>query len=274
VLLRRDGSALMEGAHPLGSLAPRDVVAREIDRALKISGDPYVLLDCSPIPESELRARFPNILAETRRRGLDILRDPLPVVPAAHYACGGVVTDTEGQSSLEGLFATGEVACTGVHGANRLASNSLLEAVVFAHRAAGRLRSLIPGLPLLETPLRSAPRGVAEGVIPVHDRAEVRSLMWDLVGIVRSEERLAFAEGRLHAIAGQIGHLVDTTRPDGDLFELRNLLHTSLLIVRSARLRRESRGLHRSLEHPHRDNERFLRDTVLLAPAAGGAEQD
>ncbi|MGH7448787.1 MAG: L-aspartate oxidase, partial [Longimicrobiales bacterium] len=136
LLRRRDGSDLMAGVHPLASLAPRDVVARTIDIELKRSGEDYVLLDLAPIPRAEIERRFPGILAECRERGIDILREPIPVVPAAHYSCGGVVTDAGGRTSIAGLYAAGEVACTGVHGANRLASNSLLEAVVYSHRAA------------------------------------------------------------------------------------------------------------------------------------------
>src|SRR5690606_9661926 len=150
VLRRRDGHSFMDRYHPLGSLAPRDVVAQAIDRELKETGDDYVVLDCSSIPEREIRTHFPNILAETAARGIVMLAEPLPVVPAAHYACGGVLTDTYGRTSLAGLYAVGEVACSGVHGANRLASNSLLEALVFAARAAERIGPGLAGLRLRE----------------------------------------------------------------------------------------------------------------------------
>jgi L-aspartate oxidase len=256
----------MAGYHPLGSLAPRDIVARAIDREMKRTGDPHVLLDCSAIPEEEIRARFPNILRETAERGIDMLAQPLPVVPAAHYLCGGVLTDTHGRTSLRGLYAAGETACTGVHGANRLASNSLLEAVVFAHRASVRLREELAGLPLPPAaPAWTAPRGTSEpeGVLLVHDREEIRSLMWDLVGIVRSDERLEFAEARIRQIAEQNETVWVSSRPSADLVELRNMVETALLVVRCARLRRESRGLHYNVDHPHRDNEHFLRDTVV-----------
>ncbi|HEV2148873.1 MAG TPA: L-aspartate oxidase [Longimicrobiaceae bacterium] len=265
-LRRLDGAAFMGDYHPLGSLAPRDVVARAIDREMKRTGDPHVLLDCSAIPEEEIRARFPNILRETAARGIDMLAEPLPVVPAAHYLCGGVLTDTHGRTSLRGLYATGETACTGVHGANRLASNSLLEAVVFAHRASVRLQAELASLPLpSSSPAREAPggRGEPEGVLLVHDREEIRSLMWDLVGIVRSDERLEFAEARIRQIAEQNETVWASSVPSADLVELRNMVETALLIVRCARRRRESRGLHYNVDHPHRDNEHFLRDTVV-----------
>jgi L-aspartate oxidase len=271
VLRRLDGSPFMERYHPLASLAPRDIVARAIDREMKRSGDPYVLLDCSPIAPAEIEARFPNIRRETGERGIDMLREPLPVVPAAHYLCGGVLTDTWGRTSLPGLLAIGEVACAGVHGANRLASNSLLEALVFAHRAATRLPGeLGDRLPVGDAPaFGTAGRSGIEGIVLVHDRDEVRSLMWDLVGIVRSDERLFLAEGRIRQLEEQYESLWARSTLSPELIELRNLVQLALLIIRSARSRRESRGLHYTLDHPHRDNERFLRDTLLVREPAG-----
>jgi L-aspartate oxidase len=266
VLVRRDGASFMERYHPLGSLAPRDVVARAIDREMKLGGDPYVLLDCSAIPEAEIRRRFPNILAETARRGIDMLREPVPVVPAAHYVCGGVLTDLHGRTSLGGLFAAGETACTGVHGANRLASNSLLEALVFAHRAADRISGDLGSAAPVEDPTLLPEPGEAtleERILLVHDREELRSLMWDLVGIVRSDERLAIAAARIEQIASQNRVRWERTVPDLEMIELRNLLQTAGLIIRSARRRRESRGLHYNVDVPYLDNERFLAPTVL-----------
>lgn len=264
-LLRPDGTLFMEGYHARGSLAPRDVVARAIDREMKERGDPYVLLDCSPIPQAEMRARFPNILAETAARGIDILREPIPVVPAAHYQCGGVLTDMDGRTSLAGLFAAGEAACTGVHGANRLASNSLLEAVVVAHRAAEWIGAAGRSRPLSDPPF---PAGVARQSVPdpgevQRDRERLRSLMWERAGIVRSTERLMQARSALGEIAQRARALRECSRPRMDVLELRNLVYTATLIVECALLRRESRGLHFNLDHPDRDNERWLRDTVV-----------
>jgi L-aspartate oxidase len=266
-----DGRAFMHEYHPLGSLAPRDVVARAIDREMKRSGDPFVHLDCSPIPEHEIRSRFPNILRETSARGIDMLREPLPVVPAAHYLCGGVLTDTRGRSSLPGLFAIGETACSGVHGANRLASNSLLEALVFAGRAADGLEEELTRQASVSSHGDAEPSGteVLDGALLVHDRAEIRALMWDLVGIVRTDERLHLAGERLRQMEHQYRSLWSRHAPTPDLVELRNLVQTGMLIVRSASERRESRGLHFNPDHPHRDNERCLRDTVLRLSGRG-----
>jgi L-aspartate oxidase len=269
VLRRRDGSAFMDAYHPLASLAPRDVVARATDREMKSTGEPFVLLDCSTIPAAEIRARFPNILRETAERGIDMLREPIPVVPAAHYLCGGVLTDTWGRSTLPGLFAVGETACTGVHGANRLASNSLLEALVFAERAAGRLPEVLAAAAAPAVAAAGGSRAPLWGDTPleaallVHDREEIRALMWDLVGIVRTDERLEIAAERVRQMAAQYDDLCRRHTPTPELMELRSLVDTALLIVESARRRRESRGLHFNPDHPHRDNERFLRDTLL-----------
>ncbi len=274
VLRRRDGSDLMRGVHPLGSLAPRDVVARAIDRVLKESGDEYVLLDLSAIPERVVAERFPNIREECRRAGIDIPRDPIPVVPAAHYVCGGIRTDLEGRTSLAGLRAAGEVACTGLHGANRLASNSLLEALVMSHRGALALAEDLEAAPAsVAPPLSTLGEAVdAAAAAALREiRTRVRHLMWDDAGIVRSSARLRHAASRLDALGGEAaGHL----RRHGayaDVVRTANALAAAKLVVACARRRRESRGLHYTVDHPHRDNERFLRDTVVTG-AGGRAE--
>ena len=274
ILRRMDGTAFMEDYHPLGSLAPRDVVARAIDREMKEHGDAHVLLDCSPISPDELVARFPNIVRETRARGIDPLKEPLPVVPAAHYLCGGVLTDTYGRTSIPGLFAVGETACTGVHGANRLASNSLLEALVFAHRMVARLGPELAALPRPTPPMAESrtlvPRMPAPEPLSVpaeQHRDEIRALMWARAGIVRTSAGLAAAEARLTQTAAQVAAAYAEEAPSFPMVEVRNLVTTALLVVRSARSRQESRGLHFTLDYPYRDNERFLRDTVLRGPA-------
>jgi L-aspartate oxidase len=264
VLRRRDGTPFMDRHHPLGSLAPRDVVALAIDRELKETGDDFVLLDCSSIAEKEMRHHFPNILAETARRGIDILKESIPVVPAAHYGCGGILTDTYGRTSVSGLYAVGEVACTGVHGANRLASNSLLEALVFAARAAERIGPNLSVARLREG--QPAAREIGRGTATVEtaaERAELRELMWDLVGIVRTDERLEQAAAALSDLAERVREHTASSDLTPALLELRNLIQAAALIVASSRLRKESRGLNFNLDHPYRDNERFLRDTVL-----------
>jgi len=266
ILRRRDGTAFMDGYHPLASLAPRDVVARAIDTEMKRNGDPFVNLDCSGIAPDEIRARFPNILRETGERGMDMLREPIPVVPAAHYLCGGVLTDTDGRTSVPGLYAAGETACTGVHGANRLASNSLLEALVFAHRAAERIGPQLAVVRMLE-PAAPAPQPAGDAALDEaleEQRELIRNIMWDSVGIVRSGDRLADAASRLRTLSEQANGWWATARPSAELVELRNVIQTALLIVRCASQRAESRGLHFNEDHPYRDNEHALRDTIIV----------
>jgi L-aspartate oxidase len=282
VLRRQDGSDLMAGVHALGSLAPRDVVARTIDLELKATGAEYVLLDLSPVPRDQVEERFPGIFAECRERGIDIRRDPIPVVPAAHYSCGGVITDADGRTSLPALYAAGEVACTGVHGANRLASNSLLEAVVYSHRAAqhvgaelrraGRLRGDAPPAPARVSDRETAagragaePAGADLASAAERTRSRLRDLMWEDAGIARSDARLEFARGELAELHADAEALF-ARRVDTATVELRNLVEVSRLIVACCQRRGESRGLHYNVDHPHRDNELFLRDTVVAAP--------
>jgi L-aspartate oxidase len=260
-VLRTVSGAPVMSEHPLGSLATRDVVARAIDGVLRESGAPYVLLDASAIPPDTFQSRFPYISEACALQGVRAPEEPIPVVPAAHYACGGVRTDLEGRTTLTGLFAAGEVACTGVHGANRLASNSLLEAVVFSHRAAAAVSGGSDGAPPdPELPALPEPGVARQEWTAVQN--ELRSLMWDDCGIVRSDERLAVAEHRIRDLQRRAAALWRQGPVDPDLAETRNLCETALLVVRSARTREESRGLHYNTDHPERV-ERWRRDTVI-----------
>lgn len=268
ILRRKDGSTFMEDYHPEACLAPRDIVARAIDNELKKSGDRHVLLDLSPIPAKRIRSRFPNITLECLTRGIDITREPIPVVPAAHYMCGGVVTDADGHTSIENLFAAGEVACTGVHGANRLASNSLLEAVVFSSRAVMKAGALlkhvqIPSRPTFEEIL-PAGTGELEAVLVSHDKESVRALMWDYVGIVRSDLRLQKAWEGISRMKTEVEDYYVKNRVTPELVELRNMTTAAELIVRSAIMRRESRGLHYNIDYPEKDDAHFLCDTIIV----------
>ena len=253
VLRTSDGRAFMSAYHRLADLAPRDVVARAIDREMKRRGDSHVYLDISHRPATAVLKRFPNIAGALRAYGLDLTREPIPVVPAAHYMCGGVRADLRGRTSLRGLLAVGEVACTGLHGANRLASNSLLEAVVAAHHAAeeaGRRLREVPRPPKPQPWSARGARPPLETVLFDHNWDAVRRVMWDLVGIVRTDERLALAARHLDLLHQESEHAFDTLRLSPDLVELRNIALVGRLIVRCARLRRESRGLHYNLDHP------------------------
>jgi L-aspartate oxidase len=268
VLIGRDGKPFMEKYDPRGSLAPRDLVARAIDSEMKRTGSRCVFVDVSGQPGEFFEQRFPHIYETCLRCGIDPTREPIPVVPAAHYQCGGVQTDLNAQSTLRGLYAIGEVAYTGLHGANRLASNSLLEGAVMAHRAVGHMVRRYPLGHTRSHPVEIPPwkagdaQDLDELVVIYHNWDEIRHLMWDYVSIVRTSKRLLRASSRLSNLKREIQEFYWNFRVTADLLELRNLVDTAALIVESAVLRRESRGLHHTLDHPGL-NHGPPRDTVL-----------
>ena len=254
VLRNLAGEEFMRGHHPRGSLAPRDVVALEIDRETKRRGDKFVLLDTSVIGEDRFQERFPVITARLAEYGIVAGRDPIPVVPAAHYMCGGVAVDLDGHTEIDGLFAAGEVAFTGVHGANRLASNSLLEASVLAERAGAVAPQPAEGPePPPPLPPGTDPPLPDQGVILDHEWDAVRSLMLNYMGLVRSSGRLDRAVTRLAEMRAWSDDLYRTSKPSSDLAELRNISLAGLIMAMSARAREESRGLHTRVDFPETD---------------------
>ena len=269
ILKNAKGEAFMDRYHPLASLAPRDIVARAIDAEMKRSGDKCVFLDITHQPPEFVRERFPHVYETCLRYGIDITRQPIPVVPAAHYQCGGVRTDMDGATNIAGLYAVGEVACTGLHGANRLASNSLLEGLVLAHRAceASLRREPFKGRFFGAYELPEWKSGHAhdidELVVVYHNWDEIRRLMWDYVGIVRTDKRLQRAAARLRNLQAEVQDFYWNFRITTDLLELRNLVTVAALIVDSALNRKESRGLHYTLDYPETDDAHGRRDTLL-----------
>jgi L-aspartate oxidase len=263
-----DGNEFMQNYDSRKELAPRDIVARAIDNELKKRGDEFVYLDVTHKNPDEIKTHFPNIYTRCKEYGIDITKDFIPVVPAAHYACGGIVVDEYSRSTLKGLYACGEVSMTGVHGANRLASNSLLEAVVSANRAAIDIKdflksysSEIPEIPDWDD---SGTLTSDEKVLITHSLREVKQTMWDYVGIVRSNLRLEKASRRLHTLYTETEQLYKKTKVFEAILELRNLIACAHMIIKSAMQRKESRGLHYILDYPNPDNTHPPRNSELL----------
>ncbi len=268
ILINAAGNDFIKEHDSRGSLAPRDIVARAIDQELKKTGAPCVYLDVTHKPKGFMKERFPHIYKTLLEFGLNCEEQPIPVVPAAHYQCGGVVTDINGRTGISGLFAVGEVACTGLHGANRLASNSLLEAHVVANKAyiemlarfpLDREPEDVPDIPDWEYGDMTPPD---EAVLIYHSWDEIRRLMWDYVSIVRTDNRLQRAGHRLRNLRNEVRQFYWGYRVDSDILELRNLATVASLIVDSAMQRKESRGIHYMLDYPGTE-EKFQQDTIL-----------
>jgi L-aspartate oxidase len=263
ILRLRDGTAFMPRFHELKDLAPRDIVARAIDAEMKRTGDDFVLLDMTHLAADFLVERFPNIHRQCMALGIDMRTQPIPVVPAAHYSCGGVVVDSRGRTNVRNLYAIGEVSMTGLHGACRLASNSLLEALVYAAHAAEDVRDAVAERPPSVAPWYAGDASLPdEAVVVSHTWDEIRRLMWNYVGIVRSDMRLERAQRRIDLIREEIREYYWNFLVNGDLLELRNIALLADLIIHSARRRPESRGLHFNTDHPEK-NPRLAVDTVL-----------
>jgi L-aspartate oxidase len=273
-LIDAKGQAFMERYDPKKDLACRDVVARAIDGELKKSGDASVYLNITHKDSGFVKERFPNIYQKCLSLGIDMTSEPIPVVPAAHYMCGGVVVDMDGKTDVERLYAVGETACTGLHGANRLASNSLLEAVVYANRTAkqavitlgAKSSDFYPEVPPWD-PLGTTDSD--EAIVVSHNWDEIRRLMWNYVGIVRSNKRLLRAQNRIEMIEKEIHQYYWDFTITPDLIELRNIAQVAHLIIQSAMLRKESRGLHYNIQYPRKDDKHWLKDTLLRRPFVG-----
>ena len=267
----KSGETFMERYHEMRDLAPRDIVARAIDWEIKISGEPNVYLDMTEIKSDYVIRRFPNIYNRLLALEIDITRDWIPVVPAAHYMCGGIKTDYEGRTDIRNLFAVGETGCTGMHGANRLASNSLLEAVVVAElstaaaiEARMSIDSFKPPKGLADGKSRASNSlGRSERVYLSHALTELQRTMWDFVGVVRSDDRLRLAGKRIAMLLEEVEEFHQKFPPAFDALELRNLVTAANLMHKSATKRKESRGLHFNVDYPDRDDKHWRKDTVL-----------
>jgi len=268
-LLLPDGTPFMSKFDTRAELAPRDIVARAIDHEMKRLGSDHVLLDISHKPKAFIQEHFPSIYARCLQYGYDMAKGPIPVVPAAHYTCGGVLTDLRGRSDLPGLYAVGETAYTGLHGANRMASNSLLECVVLGKAAALDIAEAHDNMQLPQKLLKWDESRVTdsdEEVVVSHNWSELRHFMWDYVGIVRTNKRLKRALSRAELLLHEIEEYYGNFRITGDLIELRNLAQVAKLIIQSAMTRKESRGLHYTLDYPEIDDQNASQSTVLVPP--------
>ena len=255
ILRTKNGSDLMANYDKRGSLAPRDIVARAIDNEMKKSGEDHMYLDCRHMDKENFLHHFPNIYEKCKSIGIDVFKDMIPVVPAAHYACGGINVDEYGRTSIKNLYACGECSNTGLHGANRLASNSLLEAIVFSHRI---FEDICQQLPSIEMPEAQFPQWNADGtsdpnemVIITQSIKELKDIMSSYVGIVRNNIRLKRAQERLYLLFKDTEELYETTTISPQLLELRNMITIGYLVTRSAKLRKESRGLHYTTDYPN-----------------------